>query len=175
MRAILSAPQNKVKGFLAAGHVCTVMGYVEYEPIAEEFKVPIIVTGFEPLDILEGIYLCVKQLEELVDRVIGDAHDLWPEALAQSIGGEGGVRREFAGYVDRVMNDKAEGVFVKYPELPYFLEEAREQGFAIPLTEALYYFCGAVEPDRLDNVGRPTVSFWKELIERHTRPHTSNW
>jgi hydrogenase expression/formation protein HypD len=64
MEAILSAPDNRVQGFLAAGHVCTVMGWTEYEPIAERYQVPIIVTGFEPLDILEGILLAVRQLEE---------------------------------------------------------------------------------------------------------------
>lgn len=64
MEAILSSKKNRVQGFLAAGHVCTIMGYTEYPPIAEKYNVPIVVTGFEPLDILEGIYLCVKQLEE---------------------------------------------------------------------------------------------------------------
>jgi hydrogenase expression/formation protein HypD len=64
MEAILSSSLNKVQGFLAAGHVCTVMGYTEYYPIAEKYKVPIVVTGFEPVDILQGIYMCVKQLEE---------------------------------------------------------------------------------------------------------------
>lgn len=64
MEIILSSPTNKVNGFLAAGHVCTVMGYTEYEPIAKKYKVPIVVTGFEPLDIVQGIYMCVKQLEE---------------------------------------------------------------------------------------------------------------
>jgi hydrogenase expression/formation protein HypD len=64
MEAILSSPGNLVQGFLAAGHVCTVMGYTEYEPIANKYKVPIVVTGFEPLDILQGIYMTVKQLEE---------------------------------------------------------------------------------------------------------------
>ena len=64
IEAILSAPDNRVQGFLAAGHVCTVMGYTEYEPIAEKYRVPIVVTGFEPLDILQGIYMTVKQLEE---------------------------------------------------------------------------------------------------------------
>ncbi|MBN1269451.1 MAG: hydrogenase formation protein HypD [Kiritimatiellae bacterium] len=64
MEAILSSPRNRVQGFLAAGHVCTVMGYTEYEPIAAKYHVPIVVTGFEPLDLLEGIRLCVKQLEE---------------------------------------------------------------------------------------------------------------
>ena len=64
MEAILSSPANRVQGFLAAGHVCTVMGFIEYEPIAAKYRVPIVVTGFEPLDILQGIYMCVRQLEE---------------------------------------------------------------------------------------------------------------
>ena len=64
MRALLDAPSNRVQGFLAAGHVCTVMGFKEYEPIAVQYRVPIVVTGFEPLDILEGVYLCVRQLED---------------------------------------------------------------------------------------------------------------
>jgi len=64
MHAILSSPHNRVQGFLAAGHVCAVMGYVEYEPIAQQYQVPIVVTGFEPLDLLQGIYRCLKQLEE---------------------------------------------------------------------------------------------------------------
>lgn len=64
MTAILSSPTNRVQGFLGAGHVCSVMGYEEYFPIAERFRVPIVVTGFEPLDLLEGIYRCVVMLEE---------------------------------------------------------------------------------------------------------------
>ena len=64
MKAILDAPDNRVQGFLAAGHVCTVMGWTEYEPIAAQYRVPIVVTGFEPTDILEGMLLAVTQLEE---------------------------------------------------------------------------------------------------------------
>jgi hydrogenase expression/formation protein HypD len=64
MEAILGSRQNRVQGFLAAGHVCTIMGYTEYEPLARKYHVPIVVTGFEPLDILQGVYLCVRQLEE---------------------------------------------------------------------------------------------------------------
>lgn len=63
MRALLSAPDNRVQGFLAAGHVCTVMGTGEYHAIAREFRAPIVVTGFEPVDILEGLLRCVRQLE----------------------------------------------------------------------------------------------------------------
>jgi hydrogenase expression/formation protein HypD len=63
MEAILSSPQNRIQGFLAAGHVCTVMGYEEYDALAARYRVPIVVTGFEPVDILEGIALLVGQLE----------------------------------------------------------------------------------------------------------------
>ncbi|SFI76221.1 hydrogenase expression/formation protein HypD [Amycolatopsis sacchari] len=61
--AILDDPANQVQGFLAAGHVCAVMGWTEYEPIAARYRVPIVVTGFEPLDLLEGILMTVRQLE----------------------------------------------------------------------------------------------------------------
>lgn len=61
--AILEAPDNRVEAFLAAGHVCTVMGVKEYEPIASHYHVPIAVTGFEPVDLLLGIESCVRQLE----------------------------------------------------------------------------------------------------------------
>jgi hydrogenase expression/formation protein HypD len=64
MKALLASPECRVQGFLAAGHVCTVMGCAEYEPIAAQYRVPIVVTGFEPLDILQGILMCVRQLEE---------------------------------------------------------------------------------------------------------------
>ena len=64
MEAILSSPSNQVQAFLAAGHVCAVMGWQEYEPIAARYGVPIVVTGFEPLDLLEGILMAIRQLEE---------------------------------------------------------------------------------------------------------------
>ncbi len=63
MEAILSSPSCRVDGFLAAGHVCTIMGTQEYRPLAARYRVPIVVTGFEPLDILQGITMCVRQLE----------------------------------------------------------------------------------------------------------------
>ena len=64
MEAILSSPGNRVQGFLAAGHVCTVMGYEEYIPLARKYRVPMVVTGFEPLDILQGLCMLVSQLEK---------------------------------------------------------------------------------------------------------------
>jgi hydrogenase expression/formation protein HypD len=63
IKAILSSSDNQVQGFLAAGHVCSVMGWTEYVPLARQFHVPIVVTGFEPADILQGILMCVRQLE----------------------------------------------------------------------------------------------------------------
>jgi len=64
IEAILSSPQNRVQGFLGPGHVCAVVGYREYEPLAGRFHVPIVVTGFEPLDILEGVLMVIEQLEQ---------------------------------------------------------------------------------------------------------------
>lgn len=64
MHAILGSPLNRVQGFLAAGHVCTVMGYWEYPPIAKQYGVPMAVTGFEPLDLAQGILMTVQMLEK---------------------------------------------------------------------------------------------------------------
>ncbi len=64
MRLILSSPANRVQGFIGPGHVCTVMGYQEYDDLANEFRVPIVVGGFEPVDLLEAIHMLISQLEE---------------------------------------------------------------------------------------------------------------
>jgi hydrogenase expression/formation protein HypD len=64
IEALLDAPGNRVQGFLGAGHVCTIMGCGEYVPLAERYRVPIVITGFEPVDVLHGLYECIKQLEE---------------------------------------------------------------------------------------------------------------
>lgn len=64
MHAILSSPDNRIQGFLAAGHVCAIMGYWEYPPIAEQYQTPIVVTGFEPLDLVRGILQTIIMLEE---------------------------------------------------------------------------------------------------------------
>ena len=78
IEAIMTSPVCRVQAFLAAGHVCTVMGLVEYPPLAERFAVPIVVTGFEPLDILEGIRRTVHQLEEGRHEV----ENAYPRAVA---------------------------------------------------------------------------------------------
>ena len=77
MTAILSSPTNRVQGFLAAGHVCTVMGTGEYGPLVERFGVPIVVTGFEPLDLLEG----VRQVVELLEAGTPELRNAYPRAV----------------------------------------------------------------------------------------------
>jgi hydrogenase expression/formation protein HypD len=64
IRLLLNSPENRVQGFIAPGHVCTVMGYWEYKALVDEFRVPIVVGGFEPVDLLEAILMLVTQLEE---------------------------------------------------------------------------------------------------------------
>ncbi|MGC2658981.1 MAG: hydrogenase formation protein HypD [Bryobacteraceae bacterium] len=63
MIGILASPNNRVQAFLGPGHVCAIAGWTEYEPIVDQFKVPIVITGFEPIDILQGVLMCVRQLE----------------------------------------------------------------------------------------------------------------
>jgi hydrogenase expression/formation protein HypD len=64
INALMEDPESSIDGFLAAGHVCSIMGYWEYFPLVEKYKIPIVVTGFEPLDLLQGILAVVKQLEQ---------------------------------------------------------------------------------------------------------------
>lgn len=64
MEAVINDPLAKIDGFLAAGHVCTIMGIHQYYPLVSKHRLPIIVTGFEPVDLLQGVYMCLKQLEE---------------------------------------------------------------------------------------------------------------
>lgn len=77
MTAILSSPSNRVQGFLGAGHVCTVMGLSEYAPLVEKFGVPIVVSGFEPLDLLEG----VRQLVDLLEEGKAELRNAYPRAV----------------------------------------------------------------------------------------------
>ena len=95
MEAILATPETRVQGFLAAGHVCAIMGYHEYEPIAARHRVPIVVTGFEPLDLLQGIHMLVELLED----------------------GEIGVRNQYARAVQRGGNRPAQELMMRVFEV----------------------------------------------------------
>jgi len=97
MEALLSAPDNRVQGYLAAGHVCTIMGWEEYIPIAAKYKVPIIVTGFEPIDILEGLLMTINQLESGLYQV--------ENQYARSVSREG--NRPAQDIINRVFETKA--------------------------------------------------------------------
>jgi len=103
MEAILGSPANHVQGFLAAGHVCTVMGYEQYYPLAARYRVPIVVTGFEPLDLLQGIFMCVLQLEQGRFEV--------ENQYARSVRREGNtVAQELVAKVFRVVDRKWRGL-----------------------------------------------------------------
>lgn len=103
MEAILTAPHNRVQGFLAAGHVCTVMGLQEYYPLSQQYGVPIVVTGFEPVDILQGIYQCIRQMENGVARV--------ENAYRRVVNEHGNpTARQIIGKVFRVVDRKWRGI-----------------------------------------------------------------
>ncbi|MGD8374783.1 MAG: hydrogenase formation protein HypD [Acidobacteriota bacterium] len=135
MRAILGSPHNRVQAFLAAGHVCTVMGYREYEPIAATYRVPIVVTGFEPLDLFQGIAMAVRALEEGRSGV----ENQYRRVVAR----DGNVRaRELLDRVFRVVDRAWRGIgvipasgFGLRPEFERFDAEARFGVAAIAATE----------------------------------------
>jgi hydrogenase expression/formation protein HypD len=92
MQSILSSPACRIQGFLAAGHVCSVMGTREYDPIASKYQVPIVVTGFEPLDIVHGVLMVVTQLEEQrydvenqYDRIVTTSGNTTAQALLNEV------------------------------------------------------------------------------------------
>ncbi len=123
IEALLSAPDNQVQGFLAAGHVCTVMGYWQYEPIAARYRVPIVVTGFEPIDLLQGLYLCIRQLEQ------GRAEVENPYSRS--------VRREG----NRTAQDLMRRVFAVQPQRWRGIGEIAESGLGLASEYASYDAC----------------------------------
>jgi hydrogenase expression/formation protein HypD len=103
IEALMSSPQCRVQGFLAAGHVCAVMGFEEYIPLAAKYHVPIVVTGFEPLDILQGVLMTVRQLESGRAEV--------ENQYARSVRREGNLpARELMRKVFKVIHRKWRGV-----------------------------------------------------------------
>jgi 3-hydroxyisobutyrate dehydrogenase-like beta-hydroxyacid dehydrogenase len=88
------------------------------------------------------------------------------EAIRQGVGGTDGWRAHFAHLATRVIEGQADHCYIKFPEFPYFLAEAEAGGFPLPITEALYEFCRAGHVAFFDNMRRPTVSLWRELMTR---------
>jgi hydrogenase expression/formation protein HypD len=115
MKALLSNPDIRIDGFLAAGHVCTVMGYEEYIPISEEYQIPIAVTGFEPVDILLGIQKTVEMLEK---GMVG-VENAYPRAVKK----EGNIKaRELLNQVFESGNRTWRGIG-NIPQSGYHLRE----------------------------------------------------
>jgi len=103
IEAVMSSKNNRVTGFLAAGHVCTIMGFNQYFDLAKKYSAPIVVTGFEPLDILEGIYLVIKQLEEGRCEV--------ENSYARSVRKEGNIHaQKIMSEVFEIVNRKWRGI-----------------------------------------------------------------
>jgi len=128
MEAIMSSPHNRVQGFLGPGHVCTVVGYEEYEPLAEKFHVPIVVTGFEPIDLLDGVLMTIRQLEAGEARV----ENQYPRVVKR----EGNrVARELVEKVFEVCDRKWRGVGMipksGYRLRPEFAEHDAERIFSV--------------------------------------------
>jgi hydrogenase expression/formation protein HypD len=116
MKAILGSKDTRIRAFLAAGHVCTVMGYGEYIPIAREFKIPVVITGFEPLDILQGVFHAVKMLEKGENEVYN--------AYSRAVTKDGnGPAKQLLGEVFTVTDRKWRGIGI-IPDSGYTLSDA---------------------------------------------------
>ncbi len=165
MRAILRSPYNSVQAFLAAGHVCAVMGYWEYPPIAAEFKVPIVVTGFEPVDLVEGILMAVRQLE-------GGRHEV-ENAYGRAVTREGnGPAQALIAQVFEECDRKWRGIgtipgsgWRLRPEFAAFDAERRFDVAAIDTRESALCIAGEILQGRVKPNTCP--AFGKECTPEH--------
>ena len=89
-----------------------------------------------------------------------------PEAIRDGVGGDDGWRKDFESAARMIFDGRYNELYIKFPELHYFLREAREKGFPMPMTQALFEFCDAGERIMVDNMNRPAASFWHELVAR---------
>ncbi len=152
MQSIVQSPNNRVQGFLAAGHVCTVMGYDCYQDFVKDYRIPIVVTGFEPVDLLRGIYECVRQLEHRQCEVANE--------YARSVRSEGNLHaraiiEQVFGVADRPWRGLGvipQGGLVLRDEFREFDSAFRFPEMAIPLAESSECQSGAVMMGRI----RPT-------------------
>ncbi len=150
--AVLGSPNNRVNGFLAAGHVCAVMGMGDYRPLADEHGVPIVVTGFEPLDILHGVAMCAAQLEE-------DRHEV-ENAYARCVRDEGNPpARKLLADVFEPIDRKWRGIGL-IPQSGWALREPYKQ------------FDAAVRFGVEDiTAAEPAECIAGEVLQGHKKPH----
>ena len=152
IRALLDSPANLVQGFLAAGHVCTVTGMEQYRPIARQYRVPIVVTGFEPLDILQGVLMCVEQLQQ-------DRHEV-ENQYTRSVRAEG----------NRVALEQIEEVFQPVSRKWRGIGEIPDSGLALRETYAEF------DADRRFGLQEitaeePAECIAGEVLQGHKKPH----
>ena len=150
--AILESPSNRVQAFLGPGHVCAVMGWSEYEPLAERYHTPIVITGFEPLDLLEGILIAVRQLEQGRASV--------ENQYARTVTREGNVEaRRMIGRVFQVCDRAWRGIGV-IPDSGYRLRDE----FRVYDAERVF----AVESVRAQE---PAICISGQVLQGHKKPH----
>jgi 3-hydroxyisobutyrate dehydrogenase-like beta-hydroxyacid dehydrogenase len=172
---LLDCPVSGGSGGAAAGTLHVFVGgqraaYERCRPILEVLGEPRRIARCGP----SGCGQAVKGVNQLAMGLVAAAYleaisfgvragaDL--EAIAQAVGGEEDWRRRVASYARLIAEGRGEDVLIKFPELPYFLREARERGFVLPMTEALFAFCNPGPRNWADNMGRPRVSFWHQLV-----------
>lgn len=165
MHAILSSPNNRVQGFLAAGHVCAVMGYWEYPPIAKQYGVPITITGFEPLDLVQGILKTVQMLE----NGVVDVQNAYSRAVTfeGNLAAQGIIKRAFQP-IDR--NWRGIGTIPMSgwglrPELAEFDAEKRFNVGHIHTQESELCIAGAILQGQMKPNQCP--AFGKECLPEH--------
>lgn len=152
IRAILDSSSNRVQGFLAAGHVCTITGMEDYRPLARQYRVPIVVTGFEPLDILQGVLMCVRQLEEGRFEV--------ENQYTRSVRPEG----------NRPALQQIDDVFRRVPRKWRGMGEIGESGLALREAYARYDADRRFALEQI-TVEEPSECIAGEVLQGHKKPH----
>ena len=152
IRAILDSPANRVRAFLGPGHVCAVMGWTEYEPLAEQYRVPMVITGFEPLDLLEGILMALRQLEAGRATV--------ENQYARAVGREGNPEaRKMIGRVFEVCDRAWRGIGV-IPRSGYRLRDE----FRAHDAERIFQVQSV-------HAAEPAVCISGQVLQGHKKPH----
>jgi hydrogenase expression/formation protein HypD len=165
IEAIMASPESRVNAFLAAGHVCAVMGYREYEPLAARYGIPIVVTGFEPLDLLQGIYMATQALaarrhevENQYTRVVSQDGNIPAQRMLEQV-------FEVCDRTWRGIGAIPQSGFCLRPELAAYDAERRFDVSGIQTVESPLCIAGEV----LRGVKKPhqCAAFGKECTPQH--------